>query len=124
MSEYTLQADSLQKILNEKFRRPVSDAYYELSAETAIMAQAWDVVDLARPDELVQHTVEFFGTFRGDRMQSTANIVFARFGQGKGAAWVAFAFYRDGLVNAVRPFTEETADMAWLDAFIERELDG
>lgn len=115
------RADKLQNEINTKIGRRehnIHDVDDVMDAVKRMMKAA--NADFIRRDE----DVEFFGMDRGERVQSTADITFACFGEGKDAAWVAFCFYKDGWANAMRPYTDETATMGWLDAYIIGEFAG
>ncbi len=114
-------ADQLQSEINDKFGQRHNDP----RKREEVMALVLDVVEAADADFTDRHeSVDFFGFDEGERVDSTADIAFARFGRGKDAAWVAVIFLADGWTNAKRPFTEDTANMAWLEGYIRGELAG
>ena len=71
-----------------------------------------------------KHAVPHPAEEGGKRVTGGAEVLFVRFGQGNDAAWVAFVVFHLGWAGAYRPFTENTATMPWLDAFVTKKLVG
>jgi len=53
-----------------------------------------------------------------------ADVLAVRFGDGVAAQWVALVMLEKGHTQVVRPFTEETARMDWLETFLREQAGG
>ncbi len=114
-------ADAVQTEINDV----LGDWYHPLPQQDSVMARVRVIMENAHPDLFDRHeAVDFSGDFMGERIDTSADVAFARFGHGADAAWVVVVFLADGFTRALRPFTADTADATWLEDYIRKELAG
>jgi hypothetical protein len=111
------RADNLKIILNNLW----GGRLHPQADMQVVMHRAFDEAE--RDAEAVfTPPIPFSGELDGKLVSGIAETVIARVGHGADAEWVAFVWYPGGWVNTVRPFTDETAAMVWLETYIREEL--